>query len=555
MNGVPHATGASGQAPHASVVFTEPPRSIWRDGAIVLFVCVMVYWLFLGSMPFAASEGLRVAPGWTMLDSGDWSRTEMFGLNYVRKPPGMPWAIATSSAIFGQNEFGARAPSALACTLMALIALGFGRAWCGPRGGLAAGLAQALLPLMWAGGGVGGPGRTAEIEAVNTFFTQLAVLPLIALVLPSRARELGGVRNTRRAAALALLAAAGILGFALTKTAASSPCVVGAIIGVCLTRRSLRPLMCAWMWGAVLIGGGAAYFALEHFAAINNDPDAVREGGQFAMKWLENPVEWLALVPIAFIAALPLSIALFIPIGKDARAEGNSPDAAWSRCVRAGRACAFAWFASCVIYAAIGIDNPRYLMPASVFLAPIVGYIIRGMAAGGTGPFARAGFMEHRRNILKRLIYRGPSAWAGALLGLAIIFNTGGSILPPTTSRTVGAALAEALPAGATVWADDLIEARPDILLYARQAADASGRTLTFLWAKPRMHKADLPEPSEAGSFVLLRTDERSGEGPRYVEAMESQRLRLVTQSALGKYTFALFRVQNPEPGAVAPAE
>lgn len=552
MNGVPHATGASGQTAHASVGFVESAKSIWRDGAIVLFVCVMVYWLFLGSTPFAASEGLRVAPGWAMLDSGDWSRTEMFGLNYVRKPPGMPWAIAASSAVFGQNEFAARAPSALACTLMALIALGFGRAWCGSRGGLAAGLAQALLPLMWAGGGVGGPGRTAEIEAVNTFFTQLAGLPLIALMLPSRAPELGAARIAKRAAGLAALAAAGILGFALTKTAASVPCVAGAIIGVCLARRSARPLMCAWMWGAVLIGGGAAYFALRHFAAINNDADAVRETGAFL--W-QNPLGVLTLIPIAFAAALPMSIALLIPIGKDARAEGESSDAAWSRCVLAGRACAFAWFASCLLYAAIGIDNPRYLMPASVFLAPIVGYIIRGMAAGGTGPFARAGFMEHRRDILKRIIYRGPWAWAGALIGLAIIFNTGRSILPPTTSRTVGTALAEALPAGATVWADDLIEARPDILLYARQAADSSGRTLTFLWAKPRMHKAELPEPTEAGSFVLLRTDERSGEGPRYVEAMESQRLRLVTQSALGKYTFALFRVHDPEPDVAAPAE
>jgi 4-amino-4-deoxy-L-arabinose transferase-like glycosyltransferase len=554
LNGVPHATGASGQTAHASVGFVESAKSIWRDGAIVLFVCVMVYWLFLGSTPFAASEGLRVAPGWAMLDSGDWSRTEMFGLNYVRKPPGMPWAIATSSAIFGQNEFAARAPSALACTLMALIALGFGRAWCGPRAGLAAGLAQALLPLMWAGGGggAGGPGRSAEIEAVNTFFTQLAVLPLIALMLPSRAPELGAARNAKRAAGLAALAAAGILGFALTKTAASVPCVAGAIIGVCLARRSARPLMCAWMWGAVLSGGIAAYFALRHFAAINNDADAVRETGAFL--W-QNPLGVLTLIPIAFAAALPMSIALLIPIGKDARAEGESSDAAWSRCVLAGRACGFAWFASCLLYAAIGIDNPRYLMPASVFLAPIVGYIIRGMAAGGTGPFARAGFMEHRRDILKRIIYRGPWAWAGALIGLAIIFNTGRSILPPTTSRTVGTALAEALPAGATVWADDLIEARPDILLYARQAADSSGRTLTFLWAKPRMHKAELPEPTEAGSFVLLRTDERSGEGPRYVEAMESQRLRLVMQSALGKYTFALFRVHDPEPDVAAPAE
>lgn len=520
-------------------MLTEPTRSIRRDGAIILFVCILVYWLFLGSSPFAASEGLRVAPGWAMLDSGDWSRTEMFELNYVRKPPGMPWAIAASSWLLGQNEWGARAPSALACTLMALIAFGFGRAWCGPRGGLAAGLAQALLPLMWAGGGVGGPGRTAEIEALNTLFTQLAVLPVIGLML----RPYGQLRDFTLAT---LAAAVGIIGFALTKTAASAPCIAGAMIGVCLARKSPRPLFHPGPWVAIVTGGALAILLLRHFAAINSDPDAVRESGRFAMKWLSNPAGWLTLIPIAFAAALPMSIALLIPIGKDARAEGESPDPAWSRCVLAARSCAFAWFVSCLLYAAIGLDNPRYLMPASVFLAPIVGYIVRGLAGGGTGPFARAGFMEHRREILKRLIFRGPAAWAGALLGVAIILNTGSSIIPRTNSRATGESLAAALPPGATIWADDLIEARPDILLYAQKSAAASGRALRCIWAKPRMHKAELPTAGTdaSPSFILLRTDEQSGEGVRYLPALESRQLRLVHQDKLGRYEFALFRVQ-----------
>jgi hypothetical protein len=306
------------------------------------------------------------------------------------------------------------------------------------------------------------------------------------------------------------------------------------------------------MWGAILIGSTAGFFLLRHFAAINNDANAVRESGQFAMKWLSNPGGWITLIPIAFAAALPLSIALLIPIGKDARAEGESADPAWSRCVLAARSCAFAWFASCLIYAAIGIDNPRYLMPASVFLAPIVGYIIRGMAAGGTGPFARAGFMEHRRDILKRLIYRGPAAWAGALLGLAIILNTGSSILPPATSRSVGASLAAALPSGATIWADDLIEARPDILLYAQQAAAASGRELRCIWAKPRMHNAELPASGSDGAppFIILRTDADSGEGVRYLPALESRQLRPVHENKLGKYTFVLFSVHADAEGS-----
>lgn len=542
-----HAPGVSPEAAPSPAGFSEPPRSILRDGVFILVVCAIVYWLFLGSTPFAASEGLRIAPGWAMLDSGDWSRTEMFELNYVRKPPGMPWAIAASSWLLGQNEWGARAPSALACTFMALAAFAFGRTWCGPRGGLAAGLAQALLPLMWAGGtgGAGGPGRTAEIEALNTLFTQLAVLPLIGLMMRPY-----GLRRDFTAAALA--AALGIVGFALTKSAASAPCVAGAMIGVCIARRSHRPLFHPAPWVAIIAGSVSAYVLLRHFAAINNDADAVRETGQFAMKWISNPGGWITLIPLAFAAALPMSIALLIPIGKDARAEQESADPAWSRCVLAGRACAFALFASCLLYAAAGLDNARYLMPATVFLAPIVGYIIRGLAGGGTGPFARAGFMDHRREILKRLIFRGPAAWAGVLLGVAIMLNTGSSILPRTTSRATGEALAAALPPGATVWADDLIEARPDILLYARQSAAASGRTLRFIWAKPRMHRAELPTGGDdtAPAFIILRTDDASGEGVRYLPALESRQLRLVHQDTLGKYAFALFRVEPEKNGA-----
>ncbi len=523
----------------ALVAPAEPARPIWRDAALVLFVCIIVYWLYLGAAPFASSEGHRVIPGWMMLDSGDWSRTEMFGLNYIRKPPGMAWAIAASSALLGQNEFAARAPSAFACTLMALVALAFGRAWCGARGGLAAGLAQALLPVMWVSGGAG---RSAEIEALNTFCTQIAVLPLIALMLPSRARELGTLKNARRGAALAVLSALGITGFALTKSLASAPCIVGAIIGICIARRSARPLACLWMWSALLLGTGAAYLALRHFGVMNYDPGAVREEGSFL--W-NDPARVVTVIPMALLAALPASLAVLFAFGKDARAEGDSTaDPAWSRCVLAARACAFAFAASCLLYAAIGVGNHRYLLPATVFLAPIIGYVIRGLAGGGQGPFARAGFNDERRVFFKRLIIRGPVAWAAVLLSAALLINVAGTMRDDTdTGRAAGIALAQHLPDSATLWADDLIEARPDVLLYARRAAAASGRSLTCIWAKQQMLGGELPAPTAVGSFILIRTDAESGEALRYLPAIESGRLRPLHRGKVGKYAFAVFRV------------
>jgi hypothetical protein len=43
-------------------------------------------------------------------------------------------------------------------------------------------------------------------------------------------------------------------------------------------------------------------------------------------------------------------------------------------------------------------------------------------------------------------------------------------------SSQAGALLAEALPDGAVLWADDLIEARPDLLLYTQRSAAAAGK-------------------------------------------------------------------------------
>lgn len=511
---------------------SDARRGLLRHAIIVLLACLCVHWVLLGRAPFRQSEGHRVAPAWAMLDSGNWLRTEMFELNYVRKPPGMPWAIAASSAVFGRNEFAARFPSALACTLMALGALAIGRAWLGSMGGLAAGLSQAVLPLMW------GPGRSAEIEALNTFATQLAVLPLLALLLRAP--------TDRRAtdAALALLCALGILAFALTKSAASAPCVAGAIIGACAARRSVRPLLLNGpvALASVALGGIAAALALWQIANLNNDPDAVRETGSFL--W-QRPGRTALLLPMALAAALPSSLALLWAFGRDARRECEGADEQWNRAAQFGRACGFAWVASCLLYVALGVDNPRYLMPASIFLAPVVGYAVRGAwGGGGQGPFARGGFLPARRDLLRRIVFRGPAAWCGLLVAAGLIINTRAVEGTPTaTGRTTGAALAAALPDGATVWADDLIEARPDILLYARAAAVAEGRSMRPVWAKPRMHLAELPP---AGDYLLIRIDEGSGEAERYASHRDEGQLAPIAEGELGRYRYLLLLVVGP---------
>ena len=86
------------------------------------------------------TEGHRAIPAWEMLESGDWLVTTLFDRVYLRKPPGMAWAIAGSSAVFGQTEFAARFVSAVCSTAMVLVAYGFARRWFGARWALSAGI-------------------------------------------------------------------------------------------------------------------------------------------------------------------------------------------------------------------------------------------------------------------------------------------------------------------------------------------------------------------------------------------------------------------------------
>ena len=394
---------------------SDARRGLLRHAAIVLLACLCVHWVLLGRAPFRQSEGHRVAPAWAMLDSGNWLRTEMFELNYVRKPPGMPRAIAASSA-GRRNEFAARFPSALACTLMALGALVIGRAWLGSMGGLAAGLSQAVLPLMW------GPGRSAEIEALNTLATQLAVLPLLALLLraPGDRRAADGL--------LVALVSMGIVAFALTKSAASAPCVAGAIIGACAARRSVRPLLLNGpvALASVALGGIAAALALWQIAGLNNDPDAVRETGAFL--W-QRPGRTALLLPLALAAALPSSLALLWAFGPDALSETQGPDEQWNRAALA-RACGFAWVASCASTSR-SASTTRATSCRRASSCAVVGYAIRARGAAAAGTVRPRRLLPARRDLLRRIIFRGPAAWCGLLVAAGLIINSRGRSTRP----------------------------------------------------------------------------------------------------------------------------
>ncbi|MEP6484564.1 MAG: glycosyltransferase family 39 protein [Rudaea sp.] len=107
------------------------PHSITRVSARqwFLLVAILAYaLLFQGARAiYSPDEGRYTDVALGMLDDGDWLRPMLHPeFEHWTKPPLTYWAIATSIAIFGQNEFAARLPNALAFagTIFLLLRLG-----------------------------------------------------------------------------------------------------------------------------------------------------------------------------------------------------------------------------------------------------------------------------------------------------------------------------------------------------------------------------------------------------------------------------------------------
>jgi hypothetical protein len=134
------------------------------------------------------------------------------------------------------------------------------------------------------------------------------------------------------------------------------------------------------------------------------------------------------------------------------------------------------------------------------------------------------------------------------MIGAAVFITVAEPRQRAKSGRDAGAKLADALPDGSQVWADRLVEARPEILLYARRAAAAQGRHVSFVWV-PRMSEGlFLPRPP---NYLALRSDAEADEAGRYRKAGFMDRLRPVTSGTVHKFDFTLYQMNQPqhEPG------
>lgn len=526
------------------------PRRLAHDlrlqTALVLLIGLVIYWPMLGHSGFSSTEGHRVIPGWEMrqrlassaasatADAGaqpalaDLLIPRMFGQVYLRKPPGMPWAVAISAELFGESEWSARAVSALAATVGPLLSLLFATRWFGRPWGLVAGLSHALTPWFWS------PGRSAEIEAMNNLATQAAALLIIDLLAGPAART--PLRGAMRAAA----GAAALVVMVLAKGPAGAPVIAAAVIATVLVKKSgrilLRPAFAASLGAAAAVVGVWGWLTLS---ALRHIGEAAITQGVGDFMWEPRKLIGVLTLPFAATgASLPASLALLFawsPAGRGVLsprqrlAESDAPGPS-----DIARILALTTLLSIAILMIAGVSNPRYTMPAMTLPA---------ILAAHAAAVAHSGLEAKGTRVWNALTLRRPAMLAAGLLVAAFVYvPLSESRRERSSGRAAGLALAEQIPDGAEVWADHLVEARPEVLLYAQRRAEALGRRVTPRWV-PASDLSPCPAPPPGGC-VLLRTDPASAEEARYRAA--GIPMRELATGRVHKFAFSLDQITSP---------
>ncbi|MFG0251875.1 MAG: ArnT family glycosyltransferase, partial [Phycisphaerales bacterium JB038] len=527
----------------------------------------------VGQVGLRGTEPHRVIPALAMAEGAPLAHPEMFGASYTRKPPGSLWAIATSLHLTDvrahpeELEAAARRPAAVATVLLVLACFLVCWRWYGPRPALLAGLTQALTPVVWMAG------RTAEIEPFNNAATAIAVWLLADLVLPQPGRGVG------KSALLGVLTGLAIAAVLLCKGPAGAPVLIGALlVGWWLRRGKPSAVVPGLLLAAVL----TAIAGLWLQQTLTHPPDAQIQSER-AQLWshlshflwdLGKLPQILTLAPAALALGLPGTLALLFLIGKDARHESGR----YERGAALARTLAFGCLLGLAIQMALGMHNPRYTLPTIAPLCPVVAWVahrylagamnsdrrrfgrallvwiglgsafgavvlsavwlIQGRAASGLVMSSAIMFVALLSLLLnaqgrRREITRNVVLIAGPFMLWGVWLQTVELAADQRSAKPWGATLAADLPGGGLVWANDVIEACPELLLYAALAEPE----LRFEWRKDAIMAGELPQ---AGDYLLLREHEYRR---RYLERGGAPRLHPVGGYAPPKHPAVLFEV------------
>lgn len=514
---------------------------------LVIALALALYFPFLGYAGFTQSEGFRVFPAWHMLHSGDWLVTRLFEQPYLRKPPGMPWAIALASMVFGENEFAPRSVSAFSMLLGGVVCWWAGLRWFGLRGGSFAGLAYLVAPMFWADPG---PGRAAEIEALHNLCVLAAMVLIVdqsisrpvsdpvgpASRLSPHATSPSG-REFWHTPALALALAAAFL----VKGPSGLP-AIGGLLLACLLLSRRWTLLVPVAVSALFAGAVVLWWYVSLKAAIAHlDPPPVREpSSQFL--WTPGKEPGVFLLPLTALGAgMPFTLA---PIFVLTLRPRHAPP---------GRIVSLGCLLGIAFYTVLGVSNHRYVMPA-LALAPLA-------FAASLEAFASAAPNTRPRTLggLLQLAHPGLIIVVLALAGTLYTVRLEVRKDTRTSGKAAGLALGDTLAAdikahtppghtpAAEIWGDEYIDTRPEVLWYARRQAAARGVTLRVRWT-PGLDKSLALPPS--GNYLILRIDTgkrefREPEWPPFAHAGFFDGIKPIAQGTAHVFTFNVFRIES----------
>lgn len=487
-------------AHHAGVGFWAP-----RVLGLAILAWLVYEWM-AWSTGLSMSEGHRAIPAWEMMKNGNWLSPTMFEQPYLRKPPGMSWAIAAFSSVMGQTELAARSVSTVAMLIAAVASAWCACRWFGKSAAFAAGALHLLTPWFWESG------RAAEIEALHNLGVVLTIWGLIdQCVMPGSRKHWGSL----------ILIFVGVCIAGLSKGPAGVLVLVGLAIAVWIVKPS--GMRVRWVHVAGVLGGAGAilgWLGWLIWERSHGGPIApiTQSVGEFL--WSRERVGKIALMPLTVaVSALPLTILAGWAWWTSQR------HAAAALCMRSGhgqdaaRLVTLTAVLSVVLCGLAGVSNPRYLLPAAAVLSPVAGFAMHQLL---TGPMLNP----------MALIRRGMTLAGCVVLVMSSVCYTliSESTRKLSSGRTAGVRLAEQLPTGAVVIADDLVEARPEVLWYAMQAAARNGRNVRMIWTPASIYGQSAGPAWPAGvTHALIRTDERSSESARLAETMRAQGLRATT--------------------------
>lgn len=504
---------------------------------------------------------------WSSREAMDsWLVPHLFGQAYLRKPPGMVWAIAASQATLGEHSplrlsdtVASRLVSAFATILGALIVYAFGSRWFGRVAGFIGGCAWALFPVWY---WYPPPALSAEIEALNNLFVLATSLALFDVLLWSRRREPSGRITSFLAHAFLAITFAAML---LTKGPAGVPTLLAVMIACVWGRaQNITPRPAPrrdWLTVAAALLCGALVFAAWMFAARgalarSGETPVTQEFTQF----LFTPQKLFGIVSLpiaAIISALPHT-AFFSVFLRPSQALRACIDPLVRQQAVLARAIAIAVVVGVLLSMLLGVSNSRYTLPTLALVPVVVGgacwwlleranqaesdttarslrkslsntlTILAAMlliACVGLGVYA-----EHRRTV------RTTGETDGMRTGAAIVANFQPGL--PADSRK-GAALAEAFKKHPNpiieLWGDEMLDIRPEIAMSAAREARTHGVVIVPKWKPLSLvgtagDNSLVPPLPPAGNFVLLRTDSKPREPGRIEELPAYERAGLMAQ-------------------------